>query len=93
MTAKGARASASMAASWMELPKTTSGWGRSTRCEGERLALVCGDIDERAGDEAVDDGDARGEDALGRDAEVADAFFNDPVVGGADGPDFAAGGA
>ena len=27
-----------------------------------------------------------------RNAEVADAFFDDPVVGGADGPDFAAGG-
>ena len=40
-----------------------------------------------------DDGDARGENALRWDAKVADALFDDPVIRGADGPDFAAGGA
>ena len=37
--------------------------------------------------------DAGGEDAVRGDAEAADAFFDDPVVGGADGPDVGAGGA
>jgi hypothetical protein len=60
--------------------------------EGERLAIVCGDVDERAGDEAVHHGDAGGEDALRRDTEVANTLFDDPVVGGADGPDLASGG-
>ena len=61
--------------------------------ERQRFAFVRGDIDERAGDQAIDDGDAGGEDTLRRNAEVANAFFDDPVVSGADSPDLAAGGA
>ncbi len=38
------------------------------------------------------DGDVGGEDLFGGDVEAADAFFDDPVAGGADGPDFGVGG-
>ncbi len=61
--------------------------------EGGDFAFVGGDVKEGVGGEAVGvDGDAGGEDAVGGDVEAADAFFDDPVVGGADGPDVAAGG-
>ena len=46
-----------------------------------------GDVDEFAGDEAVDDFDFGGEDALFGNAEVANAFRDDPLVGGTDGPE------
>ena len=78
---------ASMAASWMELPKTASGCGDAGAGEGGCFALVGGDVDEGVGDDAVDDVDAGGEDAVGGDAEARTALFDDPVVGGADGPD------
>ena len=58
--------------------------------EGFDFVFVGGDVDEAVGDDAVNDFDARGEDVIGGDVEAADAFFDDPVVGGADGPDVAA---
>ena len=70
------------------------GVGRGDAGAGERgdLALVGGDVEEDVGDDAVGDGDAGGEDAGGRDGEAADALLDDPVAGGADGPDVGAGG-
>ena len=66
------------------------GGGDADAAEGFDFVLVGGDVDEAVGDDAVDDFDAGGEDAVGGDAEAAHAFFDDPVVGGADGPDVAA---
>ena len=63
------------------------GSGDADAVEGGDLVLVGGDFDEAVGDEAVDDVHAGGEDAVGGDAEAGHAFFDDPVVGGADGPD------
>jgi hypothetical protein len=73
------------------------GVGRGDVCcdaymaEGFYFVFVGGDVEEVVGDEAVG-GDlyAGGEDVAGRDVEAANAFFDDPVVGGADGPDVAA---
>ena len=56
--------------------------------EGCNFALVGGDGEQLVGDDAAGDTDAGGEDTSGGDAELADAFLDDPVVGGADGPDF-----
>ncbi len=88
------RAMESMAASWMELPKTASR-GVVARCdadaaEGFDFVLVGGDVEEAVGDVSIFDFYAGGEDVAGGDVEAADAFFDDPVVGGADGPDVAA---
>ena len=58
--------------------------------EGSDLALVCGNAEDLVGDDAVDDSDPGGQDVIGGDAEVTDAFLDDPVVGGADGPDLGA---
>jgi hypothetical protein len=57
--------------------------------KGFDFAFVGGDVDEAVGDDAVLDFYACGEDAVGGNVEAADAFFDDPVVGGADGPDVA----
>ena len=88
------RAMESMAASWMELPKTASGACRrrdADAAEGFDFVFVGGDVDEAVGDEAGGvDLYAGGEDVVGGDVEAADAFFDDPVVGGGDGPDVAA---
>ncbi len=51
------------------------------------FTLVGGDVGEGLGNEAVDDLHAGGEDSVGGDVESLDALFDDPVVGGADGPD------
>ncbi len=67
------------------------GGGDAGAGEGGDFAFVGGDVEDGVGGEAVGvDGDAGGEDAVGGDVEAADAFFDDPVVGGADGPDIAA---
>jgi len=59
--------------------------------EGDDFIFVGGDVEEVVGDEAVGvDLDMGGEDAVGGDVEAANTFFDDPVVGGADGPDVAA---
>ena len=58
--------------------------------EGLGLAFIGGDVDELAGDDSVFDFDAGGEDVAGGNVEALDAFFDDLVVGGADGPDFRA---
>ncbi len=64
------------------------GVGDADAAEGCGLAFVGGDVDEVAGGDAVFDFGAGGEDAAGGNVEEFDAFFDDPVVGGADGPDF-----
>ena len=69
------------------------GVGDAGAGEGGGFALVGGDVDEGVGDDAVGDADAGGEDAVGGDAEALDALFDDPVVGGADGPDLDVAGA
>lgn len=66
------------------------GVGDADAAEGFGLAFVCGDVDELAGDDAVFNFDAGGKDAGGGNVEALDAFFDDPVVGGTDGPDFGA---
>src|SRR6202034_3704799 len=66
------------------------GCGDADAAEGFDFVFVGGDVEEAVGDDAVVDGDAGGEDVVGGDVEAADAFFDDPVVGGADGPDVAA---
>ena len=58
----------------------------------ERLAFVRRHIEQRAGNAAICDCHPRAQNALRSDAEVAGALFDDPVVGGADCPDLAAGG-
>ncbi len=65
--------------------------GDAYAAEGFDFVFVGGDVDEAVGDEAgVVDLYAGGEDVVGGDVEAADAFFDDPVVGGGDGPDVAA---
>ncbi len=63
------RAMESMAASWMELPKTASGACSPavmpTAAEGFYFVFVGGDVDEVAGDVTVFDFDAGGEDVAG----------------------------
>jgi hypothetical protein len=57
---------------------------------GERgdFALVGGHVEQGVGGQAGGvDGDAGGKDAAGGNVEALDAFFDDPVAGGADGPD------
>src|SRR6185437_13345222 len=56
---------------------------------GERggFAFVGGDVEQAVGDDTVLDGDPGGEDTIRWNIEAADAFFDDPVVGGTDGPD------
>jgi hypothetical protein len=66
------------------------GVGDADAAEGFGLAFVGGDVDELAGDDAVFDLDGGREDAADGNVEALDAFFNDPVVGGTDGPDFRA---
>ena len=56
------------------------------------LALVGGDIKESIGDDPVSDEYTRGEDAVWRNGESADALLDDPVAGRADGPYLCAGG-
>jgi len=60
--------------------------------EGGYFAFVGGYIEQAVGGEAIFDGDAGAKDAVGWDVEALDAFFDDPVAGGADGPDVDAGG-
>jgi len=64
--------------------------GDADAAEGFYFVFVGGDMDEAVGDEAVVDFYAGREDVVGGDVEAADAFFDDPVVGGADGPEVAA---
>jgi len=66
------------------------GVGNTDAAKGFSLAFVGGDVDELAGDNAVFNFDAGGEDAISGNVEALNTFFNDPVVGGADGPDFGA---
>jgi len=67
------------------------GFGDADAAEGFDFVFVGGDVDELVGDEAVGvDFYVGGEDVAGGDGEAADAFFDDPVVSGADGPDVAA---
>ncbi len=66
------------------------GVGNAGAAKGFGLAFVGRDVDEFAGDDAVFNFDAGGENAAGGKVEALDAFFNDPVVGRADGPDFRA---
>ena len=58
--------------------------------KGCDFALIGGNIEDPVGNAAVVYGYAGGEDAVGGDVEAADAFFNDPIVCGADGPDVGA---
>ena len=53
------------------------------------LAGAARDADEAVEDDSFLDENFSGEDAFGRDTEVADAFPDDPLIAGRDGPDFA----
>jgi hypothetical protein len=66
------------------------GCGDGDAAEGFDFVFVGGDVDEAVGDDAVVDLDAGAEDMVGGDVEAVDSFFDDPVVGGTDGPDVAA---
>ena len=61
--------------------------GEADTGEGGDFAFVGGDVEQGVGDDAVGDGYLGCEDAGGFDAEAANAFFDDPVAGGTDGPD------
>src|ERR1700749_4781551 len=68
------------------------GRGDAVAGEGGDFAFVGGDVEKLVSDEAVGvDGDVGGEDAVGGNAEPLDAFFDDPVAGGTDRPDFSPG--
>ncbi len=71
----------------MELPKTASAARIPTLRRETALPSSVGTSREGVGDDAVGDLDAGAEDAVGGDAEAEHALFDDPVVGGADGPD------
>jgi hypothetical protein len=47
-----------------------------------------GNVDEFAGDDSVCDSDLRSEHSIVGDAEFANTFRDDPLIGGADGPEF-----
>ena len=64
-----------------------AGCGDADAVEGGYFAFVGGDVKEALGGDVVLHGDASCEDAVGGDVEALDAFFNDPIAGGADGPD------
>jgi len=66
------------------------GGGDADAAQGFDFVFVGGDVDEAVGDDVVVDLDAGAEDVVGGDVEAANTFFDDPVVGGADGPDVAA---
>ncbi len=66
------------------------GYGDADATQGFDFAFVGGDVDDAVGGIKAVGFDACGEDAVGGDVEALDAFFDDPVVGGADGPDVAA---
>ena len=63
------------------------GRGDADAGEGGDFAFVGGHVEEDVGDDAVLDLDAGREDAVCGDPKRANTFFDDPVVGGADGPD------
>jgi len=56
--------------------------------EGGHFTFVGGNLDEVAGDLAINDGNFSGENPVLGDAEAADALGDDPTIGGADGPEF-----
>ncbi len=66
------------------------GGGDAGVAEGGDFAFVGGDVEEGVRRDTVVRGDAGGEDSMGGDVEAGDGLFDDPVVGGADGPDVAA---
>jgi hypothetical protein len=73
------------------------GMGDARAGEGSDLAFVGGDVAQGGcgygGAAGAGAGDAGGEHVVGGDVEAADTFFDDPVAGGADGPDVDAGAA
>ena len=71
----------------MELPKTASGRVMPARAREAALPSSVGTSRRVSVTMPAVMLDAGGEDAAGGDAEALDALFDDPVVGGADGPD------
>ena len=55
--------------------------------ESGHLPFVRRNGEDLVGDDSVDDSCSGGQDVIGGDAELTDTFLDDPVVGGADGPD------
>ena len=68
------------------------GGGETDAGEGGDFSFVGWYVKDGVADDAVGDSDAGCEDSVGWDVEAADAFVDDPIAGGTDGPDFGAGG-
>jgi hypothetical protein len=64
------------------------GTRKSNAAQGSGLCGAGGNVDQFAGDQAVDDFDLSREDALFGNAKGANAFRDNPLVGGTDGPEF-----
>ena len=62
------------------------GMGQAHAAKRHRFCRAGGNVDEFAGDDAVDNFDFGGEDALFGNAEIAHTFRDDPLVGGTHGP-------
>ncbi len=60
--------------------------GQSDPAQGHSFALAGGNVEKFRGSNAIGDADARGQNAIGRDAEGAHALLDHPAIAGADGP-------